>query len=440
MRRITTREKAFLGIGALTTVAIFVYFIFWPMLQGKQSGPMSSMEEIQERWESAKMLEGMTPLLVDLEKRMRSESGYGEMSFKRGIADSMIIKYLAEAAKQAGIGEIEQLDAKPDTSKKTQTEARSDRAILRSVVDQLYLSQLLNELGQKAGTTDESSAASGIPASPQGSKEFLSPNEDSSSDSNALVGEQARDIFDPSQLPPDALEVLEESGVSIEELRKDLEPPRTRGPGRESKAELGTDAPSDGTGITEGGELTGPGAPKEAGSEGPPLEKEDSGELSVSTEDIEQVKLEFPMVPKDIPDEVRRSLIRFIEASQGKTIVTSDISRVIAEAGLEDEKEKERVEKRLQLYKDRVRERKDEVFLKFSKLGILQNAKVGQRTDEFSVKMVFKSQMDQLVRLLYNLQNSAKWLRLEGMRITVSDRKETLLSVELSMTATTLYD
>ena len=95
MRQITTRERAFLGIGLLVAVVIFVYFIFWPMLQGKQSGPMSSLEETQERLESVKALESMRPLLVSLEERMISQSGYGGMSFRRGIADSMIITYLA---------------------------------------------------------------------------------------------------------------------------------------------------------------------------------------------------------------------------------------------------------------------------------------------------------------------------------------------------------
>jgi hypothetical protein len=435
MRQITAREKSFLGIGALMTVGIFVYFIFWPMLQGKQSGPMSSLEEAQERLESVKTLDGMRPLLIGLEERMRSQSGYEGISFERGIADSMIIKYLAEAAKQADINELEQLDAKPDTSRKTRTEARSDQAILRSVVDQLYLYQVLNQLERETSSNNESSA------------------EDSSSNSNTLVGaenmEQVdQDDFDfvadakynPSQIPPAALGFLEQRGVSIEELKEN--PELREKLKREFEAEfgLGEGGPPDDIGIAERGESTAPSVPEDSELENPALGNEDLGRSLVSTEDMEQIKPKFPMVPKDVSNEVRQSLARFAEASQGKTIAIADINRVIEEAGVEGEKEKGRVRKRLRLYRDRVRERKDEVFLKLTTLGILQNAEIGQKADQFSVKMVFKSRMDQLVKLLYNLQNSAKWLRVEGMRVTISDRKQTVLSVELSMTATTLYD
>jgi len=363
MRRITTREKAFLGIGALATVVIFIYFIFWPMLQGEQSGAISSLEEVEERLESVKALESMETLLVGLEERMRSQSGYGGMSFKRGIADSMIITYLAEAAKQADIKDLEQLDAKPDTTRKTQTEAKSDKAILRSTVHQLYLCQVMDEMER----LDEAEAE-GMSSSSEVNEKNLDVLLEMTPDGSAEVNQPAA----ASTLDMEQAELEEQVGTASE-------PARTNA-------------------------------------------------------------VVFPLLPGNIPDEVRRRLARWTEAHQGQTIGIADINNILEEIGLEDEKEEDRVRKRLQLYRDRIRERKDEVLLMLSKLGISQNARMEQKADEFSVKMVFKSRMDQLVKLLYNLQNSAKWLRVEGMRVTISDRKETLLSVELSMTATTLYD
>jgi hypothetical protein len=54
--------------------------------------------------------------------------------------------------------------------------------------------------------------------------------------------------------------------------------------------------------------------------------------------------------------------------------------------------------------------------------------------------MVFKSEMGQLIKLLYNLQTSVKWVKVEGLQITMADRQKALLGVELSMTATVFYD
>jgi hypothetical protein len=121
-------------------------------------------------------------------------------------------------------------------------------------------------------------------------------------------------------------------------------------------------------------------------------------------------------------------------------MVLSDMNWILNDAGMEDEEENARVKKWLKLYSERVGEVKKELRQWLTKLEVSKDAKSGQKAEKFTVKMVFKSQMEQLVKLLYNLQESAKWLKIESMRVSISDRKETLLSVELSMTATTLYD
>ena len=74
------------------------------------------------------------------------------------------------------------------------------------------------------------------------------------------------------------------------------------------------------------------------------------------------------------------------------------------------------------------------------KLDITKSPKMGQKIGTFSVRMVFKSKMEQLVKFMYNLQTSAKWVKVESVRISISDQKENILSVDLSMTAKTLYE
>ena len=72
-------------------------------------------------------------------------------------------------------------------------------------------------------------------------------------------------------------------------------------------------------------------------------------------------------------------------------------------------------------------------------VGISQTDIASQRMSKYAIKMVFKSKIDQLVKFLYDVQDSARWLKVDSMRIGISERKETTLSVELSMTAMVLY-
>ena len=381
MRKLTTRERAFLAIAVLIAVAIFVYLIFLPMLQDDSSGTGPSLVEVQEKLEAMQKLVDMEPLMVEVEERIRSQSGYGEVSFKREIADSMIIKYVAEAAARADIKEIEQLDAKPDTSRSKQAVARSDQTVLGAIADQVYLAQVMDE--KNAG---EGGAEGGPPE----------PNPDSTP-----PDEPGNDDADPGNSPSDNPEPPEE--------RKSEEP--------EENSELQEE-------------------PEEEADQ-----KEEPDKLETDdTEQVESRKLMFPPLPRNIPVEARESLANMIEAHQGKTIGAANIKGILDDAGIEDEEERERVTKSLQIYKDRVAERKKDVRAWLGKLDITKNAKMGQQVGTFSVRMVFKGPMDQLVKFLYNLQTSAKWLKVESMRISISDQKQNILSVDLSMTAKTLYE
>ena len=120
----------------------------------------------------------------------------------------------------------------------------------------------------------------------------------------------------------------------------------------------------------------------------------------------------------------------------GETVVDGGVDK----AGVEDESETKRIRKRLQNHSKRVKENKDEIIGWLGNVGISQTDIASQRMKKYTVKMVFRSKIGQLVRFLYNLQDSARWLKVDSMRIGIADRKETTLSVELSMTATALYD
>ena len=148
----------------------------------------------------------------------------------------------------------------------------------------------------------------------------------------------------------------------------------------------------------------------------------------------------FPVIPKDIPDKAKLSLIKSIQTLEGKTLSSEDIDEVVQSSDIKDEQETERIKKRLIMYSNRVKEKKNDVLSLISKLGIVQKPNAGDKIGRFTIKMVFKSDLSQLVKLLYNIQDSAKWVKIEGMNISVADRQKSLLAVELAMTASTLYE
>ena len=348
MRQITTREKAFLSIGALVAVAIFVYFVLLPMLQNGGPKQKSSLEEMQEKLAAVQQLANMSSMLVDVAGNISEQSGYKKASFKRGSANAAIIKYIAQNAQDAGIKELEQLDARPDTRRKKQTEASGRQDVLGAIgaiIDRMYMGQVRNEMKQEEDDNIESDG-----------------QENSSQD--------------------------KDEAKKVEE----------------------TTTP-------------------------------DISEEPAEVEQLESTGTVFPPIPRgeSISDDVRQALVKSIEARQGKTLDLKDINEILDVAGVLDA-ERTQVRKRLQLYSNGVDKKKSEMRRHFGKLGVSKSAKSGQQMEIFSIKMVFKSRIDQLVRFMYNLQDSARWIRMDSMRIGIADRKETVLSVELSMTATALYN
>ena len=148
----------------------------------------------------------------------------------------------------------------------------------------------------------------------------------------------------------------------------------------------------------------------------------------------------FPLIPKDIPEKAKQALVKFVQTHDGKTITSENVDEIVDSLGSKDKQESDRIKKRLTMYGDRVKEKKNEVFELMNKLGMLQDAKIEDKAGRFTAKMVFKSELGQLIKLLYNIQTYTKWVKVEGVQITIADRQKALLAVELSMTATALYD
>jgi len=380
MRQITAREKAFLSIGALAAVALFVYFILLPWLQGGGSGPMSSLEEMEAKLEAFEKLEVLGQPLIALEEKMKSHSGYENISFRSGTANSVIISiinnYLSEAANRAGVRNLEQLDTKVDT-KGSKVATINSKAVLASVVDRLHLQQVKSDL-------------------------------------------ERIDAMEAEKVDSEAASLFDENADENSEAGANPDPDASD---ENADSEENTDQDS--------------GNPAEPADAEAPNESEDASE---NPEQADSKILIFPVVPNDLPGEVRDSLVRFMENHNGKTLLNNNIDEIIDDVGFSDEKERVRIKKRLQLYNSRVKEKKTEIAKWFETLGVLKASNTGPKMGKFSVKMVFKSQIQQLVDLLYNLQNSARWLKVESLRISIADRKQTLLGVELNMTATTLRD
>jgi hypothetical protein len=319
MKKITNREKVIIGAGGLVAIGVLFYFLLLPVLMGDQSKSKSDMKAKQEKLQSIEQLRAMEPTLTEMEKNMRTQLGYNQVSFKRNSADAMIMKQLAQIANQSEIREIEQLDVKPDKSKKSLANLKGDQETLKSTVDNLYMSQVTMDIN------------------------------------NPITKESKKD--------------------------------------------------------------------------------------SDSADEISKTKsLEFPVIPKDIPEEAKQALIKFVQTHNGQAITDENVDDVVSSSGIKDQKEIDRTKTRLKTYGKLVKEKKTEVVGILNKLGTLQNAKLEDKAGRFTAKMVFKSDISQLIRLLYNLQTSAKWVKVEGIQITMADRQKSLLGVELSLTATAVYD
>lgn len=348
MRKITNREKFMIGFGALAAIGIIVYFLILPFFTGDQKKAGSDLKAKQEKIESLKKLKAIEPLITDLESTMRTQLGYSQMSFNKDTAEPTIMKYLAQIANQSEIREIEQLDVKPEKSKKKQTTAqKDDQNTLKSIVDRLYTVQLLKE-------KDSS---------------FQLDTKESSSSSDDKAVRQVSDTEKSNE---------SDKNKSIEET-----------------------------------------------------EQKESSESSW---------ILFPIMPKDVPIDVKRAFVGYVQTHSGQNPISEDLDNIIDSAGVKDKEEKDKIIKKLNLYNDRVKQRKGEVFGLINKMDIIKNTKSEDKVGRFTAKMVFKSEITQLVKLLYNLQTSAKWIKIDSIQINVADRQKGILAVEMSMTATALYE
>ena len=58
--------------------------------------------------------------------------------------------------------------------------------------------------------------------------------------------------------------------------------------------------------------------------------------------------------------------------------------------------------------------------------------------EAYIVDMRFSSNLERIVRLIYTIESSSKWLQIRNLQITIADKKETTISATLSMIARVL--
>jgi len=360
MRKITNREKVTIGFGGIVAIGVIIYFVILPIIRSGQS--RASLDVKQERLQSVRKLKGMEPLITELERDIKTQLGYDKISFSPRTTESSIMTYMAQMANQSEIREVEQLDVKPDRSKKKDINQRGDQTILKSIVSKLYVVQVKSEKD------------------------------------NSTVSEEAKSPPDKSKKEEVKEEVRSDKADSDEEdkQKKDI-----------SKEDIAQEA-----------------------------EKEND----IPQENPSDGKMLFPVIPKDIPDKVSQNLVTFIQTHDGKTLASEEIDKILETSEIKDEKEVESIKNKLVLYSNRVREKKGEVQGMISKLGLIQKTKADDKIGKFTIKMVFKSDINQLVKLLYNLQTTTKWVKIDGMTISVADRQKALLGIELTMSSFALYD
>jgi hypothetical protein len=157
-------------------------------------------------------------------------------------------------------------------------------------------------------------------------------------------------------------------------------------------------------------------------------------------ESLDGSGLLFPLMPKDAPIEVKRAFVGFVQTHDGQTPTSEELDTIMESSGIKDDQQKEQIKKRLIEYDNDVKKKKGDVFGLINKMDIVKNTKLEDKAGRFTAKMVFKSDLTQLIKLLYNLQTSAKWVKVDSIQINIADRQKGTLAVEISMIATALYE
>lgn len=80
-------------------------------------------------------------------------------------------------------------------------------------------------------------------------------------------------------------------------------------------------------------------------------------------------------------------------------------------------------------YIDRILEQEDRLH------GWLTTVPSTHQPETYIVDMRFSNNIERVVRLIYAIESSSKWLQVRDLQITVSDKKETTISANLSMIA-----
>ena len=83
-------------------------------------------------------------------------------------------------------------------------------------------------------------------------------------------------------------------------------------------------------------------------------------------------------------------------------------------------------------YVDQILEQKDNLQ------GWLASVPSTHQPETYIVDMRFSNRIERVVRLIYAIESSSKWLQVRDLQITIADKKETTISANLSMIASVL--
>lgn len=161
--------------------------------------------------------------------------------------------------------------------------------------------------------------------------------------------------------------------------------------------------------------------------------KEDKEDKENKLEPMEPI---FPPLPDDLPNDLKTELEKKI--SEAGTLNQTEVAELVAkykaqETGTSKTSETpERLVAEIESYQRAVLKKKAELR------KLLNEVDTSYDKKSFSITLSFKSEIEPLVKFIYNLENSSRWIKVEAIKVSISDPKKAILSAELSLMATIL--
>lgn len=134
MRKLSAREKYGLILSALVLLAALSYRFGAPIVK-KWQGFNKDIEKARQELEKFDRLMALEPSITTVEKELRVKSGLPTVSENEEIR-SIIIKQLDETARKSGIQTIDQLNVKPNSSKRRE---KTSPEVREAFINEIYL-------------------------------------------------------------------------------------------------------------------------------------------------------------------------------------------------------------------------------------------------------------------------------------------------------------